>query len=56
MLSLFPVLPGGPLICALGGQQSPGYGMDPGAEGIIHGTYEDMDPAPEGIIHGTGAG
>jgi hypothetical protein len=31
-----------------------GYGMDPGAEGIIHCTYEGMDPTPEGIIHGTG--
>jgi hypothetical protein len=29
--------------------------MDPGAEGIIHGTCEGMDPALEGIIHGTGA-
>jgi hypothetical protein len=55
MLSLFPVLPGGPSICTLGGQQSPRYGMDSGAEGIIHGTCEGMDPIPEGIIHGTGA-
>jgi hypothetical protein len=44
IFSTFPAVPPGTEACTVEGQQTPGYGINPSAEGIIHSSYDCIVP------------